>query len=358
MKATPVAARIATIAVDLAKQVFQLACADAEFRVVRSLRLKRADFIAFWANLPLVHVVMEACGSAHHFGRWLESLGHRVTLLPPQYVRPYVRRNKTDAADCQALLEALRARDIAPVPIKSERQQIIQLMHRTRQQWQRDRTARINLARGMLREFGVEVPEGANAGIACMLEQRDNDAIDLGLRALLGEVLSEIATFDAQIDRIDRAIDALAAADPVIAKLDTLPGLGALTASALCASVGDIQRFKTGRAFANWLGFTPRESSSGSTRQLGRITKHGDVYVRTMVIQGARAVLAAAIRKHNAHHPLDTLRTWAVDLADRRGFNKAAVGLANKLARIAWATWKHDREFDADYALAKHPQRA
>ena len=147
MKST---AAVTTIAIDLAKDVFQLALADASFGIVRSLRLKRADFLAFWSNHPIVHVVMEACGSAHHFGRWFSAMGHRVTLLPAQYVKPYVSRNKTDATDCAAL----RASDIKPVPIKTEHQQVIQLMHRTRQQWQRDRTARINLARGMLREFG------------------------------------------------------------------------------------------------------------------------------------------------------------------------------------------------------------
>ena len=142
MKSTAEHAVVTTIAIDLAKEVFQLALADSSFRTVRKLRLKRADFFAFWPNHPQVHVVMEACGSAHHVGRWLSAMGHRVSLLPPQYVRPYVRRNKTDAADCAALLEALRAGDIHPVPIKSEHQQLMQLMHRTRTQWQKDRTRR------------------------------------------------------------------------------------------------------------------------------------------------------------------------------------------------------------------------
>lgn len=356
MKSSAATKPVATIAIDLAKEVFQLALADASFYTVRKLRLKRSEFIAFWLNHAVVHVVMEACGSAHHFGRWLAAMGHRVTLLPPQYVRPYVRRNKTDAADCAALLEAMRASDIKPVPIKSEHQQVIQLMHRTRQQWQHDRTARINLARGMLREFGVVVPEGANAGIEVMHQQRDNEALNPNLRALLTDVLAEIETFDAQIRRIDRAIGALGKDDPIIAHLDTLPGVGALTASALCAGIGDIQRFDSGRALANWLGFTPKETSSGTTRQLGRISKRGDAYLRTLLVQGARSVLAAAIRKRNRKHPLDALRGWAVELADRRGFNKAAVGLANKLARIAWATWKHGRAFNADWSLGNHAQ--
>lgn len=355
MKST---AAVTTIAIDLAKNVFQLALADASFRVVRSLRLKRADFLAFWATHAVVHVVMEACGSAHHFGRWLSAMGHQVTLLPAQYVRPYVRRNKTDAADCAALLEALRASDIKPVPIKTEHQQVIQLMHRARQQWQHDRTARINLARGMLREFGVVVPEGAEHGQEVMHAQLSNQQINPNIRALLMDVLQEIEGFEQKVVQLDRALAALSKSDPVLVKLEQLPGIGWITATAIRASVGDIHRFKDGRSLSSWIGFTPKESSSGSTRTLGRMSKRGDVYVRTLLIQGARSVLAAARRQQQSGKPLDALRRWAITLADRRGFNKAAVGLANKLARIVWATWKHDRVFNGDHALSQSVQPA
>jgi transposase len=348
MKST---AAITTIAIDLAKEVFQLALADASWHVVRSLRLKRAEFLAFWANQAVVHVVMEACGSAHHFGRWLSAMGHRVTLLPAQYVRPYVRRNKTDKADCAALLEALRASDIKPVPIKTEYQQMIQLMHRTRQQWQHDRTARINLARGMLREFGVVVPEGAERGLKVMYAQLANEQLNPNIRHLLKTVLAEIEGFEQQVVDLDRSLAALSKSDPVLEKLESLPGIGWVTATAIRASVGDIHRFKDGRTLSSWIGFTPKETSSGSSRTLGRMSKRGDVYVRTLMIQGARSVLASARRKQQSGQPLDALRQWALDLADRRGFNKAAVGLANKLARIVWATWKHDRVFNGDYSL-------
>ncbi len=355
MKST---AAVTTIAIDLAKNVFQLALADASFRIVRSQRLKRADFLSFWSNHPVVHVVMEACGSAHHFGRWLSAMGHRVTLLPPQYVRPYVRRSKTDAADCAALLEALRASDIKPVPIKTEHQQVIQLMHRTRQQWQHDRTARINLARGMLREFGVVVPEGAERGREMMHAQLANELLNPCIRSLLMDVLQEIDGFEQKVVQLDRALAALSQSDPVLVKLESLPGIGWITATAIRASIGDIHRFKDGRSLSSWIGFTPKESSSGSTRTLGRMSKRGDVYVRTLLIQGARSVLAAARRKAQSGKPLDALRQWAITLADRRGFNKAAVGLANKLARIVWATWKHDRVFNADHALSQRMQPA
>lgn len=350
MKST---AGVTTIAIDLAKDVFQLALADASWRIVRGLRLKRAEFLAFWANHAVVHVVMEACGSAHHFGRWLRAMGHRVTLLPAQYVRPYVRRNKTDKADCAALLEALRASDIKPIPIKTEHQQVIQLMHRSRQQWQHDRTARINLARGILREFGVVVPEGAERGLKVMSAQLANDQLDPNIRKLLKTILDEIDGFEQKVIQLDRSLAALSESDPVLEKLESVPGVGWVTATALRASVGDIHRFKDGRTLSSWIGFTPKETSSGSSRILGGMSKRGDVYVRTLLIQGARSVLAAARRKQQSGKPLDALRQWAFDLADRRGFNKAAVGLANKLARIIWATWKHDREFNGDHNL-KH----
>jgi transposase len=343
---------IQTIAVDLAKEVFQLACADQNFRIVQSLRLKRTDFLKFWNNLKPVHVVMEACGSAHHFGRWLTSLGHRVSLLPAQYVRAYVRRNKTDAADCGALLEAIRASDIKTVPIKTQYQQIIQLMHRTRQQWQHDRTARINLARGMLREFGIAVPEGAETGQAVMRAQLANETLDPNIRSLLAQILEEIEGFEQQVVRLDRRLKAFSENDPILVKLESLPGIGWITATALRASIGDIQRFKNGRTLSNWIGFTPKEHSSGSTRTLGRMSKRGDVYLRMLMIQGARSVLAHAIRNAQLHRPLDALRSWAMKLRDRRGFNKAAVGLANKLARIVWATWTNDSAFNGNHAQA------
>lgn len=334
MKSIAAVSGIQTIAVDLAKEVFQLACADTNFHIVQSLRLKRADFLNFWLNLKPMHVVMEACGSAHHFGRWLTSLGHRVSLLPAQYVRAYVRRNKTDAADCAAMLEAVRASDIKIVPIKTQYQQMIQLMHRTRQQWQHDRTARINLARAMLCEFGIAVPLGAETGQAVMRAQLANELLDQNLRSLLAQVLEEIEGFEQQVLTLDRRLQALSEDDPVLVKLESLPGIGWITATALRASVGDIHRFKNGRTLSNWIGFTPKEHSSGSTRSFGRVSKRGNVYLRRLMIQGARSVLAHAIKAVQMKKPLDALRNRAITLRERSGFNKAAVGLAKVPAAI------------------------
>ena len=346
MKCNPA---VATIAIDLAKSVFQVLAVDAHGNVLESHRLSRSAFIAFWHNCAPVRVVMEACGSAHHFGRWLSSLGHRVTLIPAQYVRPYVRRSKTDAADCLAMIEASRAIDLKPVPIKTELQQAIQLLHRARQQWQETRTARINLARGLLREFGIVIPEGAERGRQVMRAALGHEALDQRLRDLVAALLEEIRALEQRIADVDRSLASTAKDDPVIAQLESLPGIGWVTATAVRASIGDIHRFKTGRVLSSWLGFTPKEHSSGSTRQLGRMSKCGDVYCRTLLIQGARAVLAAAKRAQATGKPLDRLRAWALALAERRGFNKAAVGLANKIVRIVWATWHHARTFDGDY---------
>lgn len=346
MKCNPA---VATIAIDLAKSVFQVLAVDAHGNVLESHRLSRSAFIAFWHNCAPVRVVMEACGSAHHFGRWLSSLGHQVTLIPAQYVRPYVRRSKTDAADCLAMIEASRAIDLKPVPIKTELQQAIQLLHRARQQWQETRTARINLARGLLREFGIVIPEGAERGRQVMRAALGHEALDQRLRDLVAALLEEIRALEQRIADVDRSLASTAKDDPVIAQLESLPGIGWVTATAVRASIGDIHRFKTGRVLSSWLGFTPKEHSSGSTRQLGRMSKCGDVYCRTLLIQGARAVLAAAKRAQATGKPLDRLRAWALALAERRGFNKAAVGLANKIVRIVWATWHHARTFDGDY---------
>jgi transposase len=238
------------------------------------------------------------------------------------------------------------------VPIKTQYQQMIQLMHRTRQQWQHDRTARINLARGMLREFGIAVPEGAETGQTVMRAQLANDLLDQNIRDLLLQVLQEIEGFEQQIVQLDRRLQALSEHDAVLVKLERLPGIGWITATALRASVGDITRFKNGRTLANWIGFTPKEHSSGSNRKQGRMSKQGDVYLRTMMIQGARSVLAHAIRSVQSQKPLDALRSWAIRLRERRGFNKAAVGLANKLARIVWATWTNGSTFNGNHAQA------
>jgi len=338
-----------TVGIDLAKTVFEIALADERGHIVERQRLNRARFDRFFVNRPACRIVMEACGSAHHHARRLSSQGHQVVLLPAQYARAYVRRNKTDAADAAALIEASRCPDIRPVPIKSVDQQALQQLHRLRSQWMGARTSRINFLRGCLREFGMCVPLGALRAIQAV---RDTLATPLCpipalLHSSLLELLAEIGSLDERCKHIDRELARLNAQDPVVKRLLQIPGVGPLTATALRASVVDIQRFPSVRHFASWIGLTSREHSSGERRRLGRISKQGDPYLRTLLIHGARAVLLAARSAQRRGSPLDRLRAWALDVQERRGHNKATVALANKLARIVWATWRHERDFSS-----------
>jgi transposase len=339
-----------TVGVDLAKNVFEIALADGRGHIVERQRLNRARFDRFFVNRPRCRIVMEACGSAHHHARRLSSQGHEVMLLPAQYARAYVRRNKTDAADAAALIEAARCPDIRPVPIKSVDQQAVQQLHRLRSQWMATRTARINFLRGSLREFGVAIPVGAQRAIQAVRDTlaSPHNPVPALLHSSLLELLAEIDALAQRCKHIDRELARLNEHDPVIERLLQIPGVGPLTATALRASVVDIQRFPTGRHFASWLGLTSREYSSGERRRFGRISKQGDPYLRTLLIHGARAVLLAARSAQRRGSPLDRLRTWALDLQERRGHNKATVALANKLARIVWATWRHERDYTTE----------
>jgi transposase len=340
-----------TIGVDLAKNRFELAVADAQHRVQRRERLSRRQFERFFGNFPASRIVMESCGSAHYWARTLRQLGHEVELLPAQYVRAYVKRNKTDAADAAALIEASRCAEIRRVPVKSLEHQLIQQLHRVRSQWMGTRTARINQLRGCLREFGLVVPQGAARGLAQIREQlalADNGLPD-ALRPMMAEILSEIAELEERAKAAEHQLKALTHEDLIVQRLLCIPGIGLLTATALRAAIVDIQRFPSGRYLASWLGLTARESSSGERRRLGRISKRGDVYLRTLLIHGARAVLNAALATDKRGRSLDRLRAWAVTTERRCGYNKATVALANKLARIAWATWKHQRLFNGNW---------
>jgi transposase len=338
-----------TVGIDLAKNVFEIALADGRGHILERHRLSRARFDRFFANRAACRVVMEACGSAHHHARRLSSQGHDVVLLPAQYTRAYVRRNKTDAADAAALIEAARCPDIRPVPIKSVDQQALQHLHRLRSQWMGARTARINFLRSCLREFGVGISVGAQRAIQSVRDAlADSDsAVPVLLHSSLLELLAEIDSLQQRCKQVDRDLARLHEHDPIVERLLQIPGVGPLTATALRASVVDVQRFPSARHFASWLGLTSRENSSGERRRLGRISKQGDPYLRTLLVHGARAVLLAAQSAQRKGSSLDRLRTWALDLQERRGHNKATVALANKLARIVWATWRYDRDFSS-----------
>ncbi len=330
------------VSVDVAKSVFQVAVSHAPGRVDAQHRLSRGGFLRFFAGHEPVEVLMEACGSAHHWGRELVAMGHEVSLLPPTDVSRYRDGSKTDRADAKALLEAARNRAIDRVPVKSVEQQAVTALHRLRSGYLATRTARINAVRGHLREFGVSIPLGASRVIPHARAALEDGVVPEFLRAALLEVLEEIETLEHSAEAIRRELVRLAAQMPGATQLMTVPGIGVLTATALVAFVGDPHRFRSGRRFAAYLGLTPREHSSGHSRRLGRITKHGNSYLRMLIIHGARS----ALRAGQISGEPDDLRRWALEIKRRKGYNVAAVALANKLARICWRVWREDRPFE------------
>ena len=339
-----------TIAVDLAKSVFEVALSARPGRVTARHRFTRSQFAHFVATTAPATVVMEACGTAHFWGRQAQQHGHRVVLLAPHAVRPYVPRNKTDRRDAKGLLEALRNEELRPVPVKSVAQQALTALHRLRSTWLATRTARLNTVRGLLREFGIPIALGARRvrpTVAALLADADS-ALPAAVRPALQSALEEIVALEERLRAIEQQLTALASELPAVARLRTIPGIGLLTATALVGFVGDAHRFPTARHFGAYLGLTPKEHSTGPRRRLGSISKRGDSYLRMLLIHGARSVLCHAKRPSAAPQ---RLTQWALALAHRRGHNPAAVALANKLARIAWAVWTTDTPFVA------HPPR-
>jgi transposase len=354
MHATPKSAAATTVAIDLAKDVFELAFADAAHRVVDRQRLTRPRFARVLENRAPLEIVMEACGSAHYWARRFERLGHRVQLLPAHQVRPYVLRRKTDRTDADGLLEAARCAQLRPVPIKTPEQQGIQGLHRIREQHKAQRTSTINVIRGLLREFGMAIPLGAakvRPQVLAALEDGDND-LPMALRHALASLLDQIQQAEQAMAAIEAALREFAAKDGRSQRLQQATGIGVITATALSASIGEFERFPSGRHFASALGLTPREHSSGSTRKLGRITKRGDTYLRMLLIHGARAALRAAKVSKTKGSSLDATQHWALALAERLGHNKAAVALANKTARRLWAAEHHRKTFDPNHVSA------
>jgi transposase len=336
-----------TIAVDLAKSVFQVAVSHRPGRVDIERRLTRERFLRFFAQQPPATVVFEACGSAHYWARQLQPFGHSVRLLPAHDVRRYVRRNKTDRTDTKGMLEANRNEEIHPVPVKTIEQQAIASLHRVRSTWLATRTARLNTLRGLLREFGVFIPVGAHHVVPRVREllAESTDTVPVAVRGTLANACAELDVLETNMRDVERQLSALARHLPDVTLLQTVPGVGVLTATALIALIGDIRRFRSGRHFASFLGLTPKEDSSAGRRRLGAISKQGDVYVRMLLTHGARSFVWHA----KATARPTPLQAWAVQTERRRGHNVATIGVANKLARIVWAVWVQKRPFAADH---------
>ena len=336
---------ITQVGIDLAKLVFQVHGVDARGKVALRKRLKRQQVAAFFARLTPCLIGLEACGGAHFWARKLTELGHTVKLIAPQFVKPYVKTNKNDAADAEAICEAVDRPNMRFVPIKNTEQQALLGLHRARQGFVIERTAQANQIRGLLAEFGLVMAAGIRSierKLPEFLEDAENGLSGVS-RALFARLLLHFRTLDRQVEELEREINAWHREDMASKRLLGIPGIGPLTASALVASVGDAKVFHNGRQFAAWLGLVPRQNSSGGKTNLLSISKRGDTYLRTMLIHGARSVLL-----HLKSHP-DQADSWLARVANRRNPNIAAVALANKNARTAWALLAHGRDYQAGY---------
>jgi transposase len=330
--------RITSIGIDLAKSIFQVHCADANGTTLLQRRLRRAQVITFFAKLPPCLVGMEACSTAHHWARQIRELGHDVRLIPPQHIKPYVRRNKNDAADAEAICEAVTRPRTRNVPIKTEEQQAALTMHRVRELLVRQRTMLVNALRSHLAEFGVVARHGLGhvATLAAVVaEPKDSPLPDVA-RATLQTLVDHLAAADAAIVEIEAKLLAWHQATPTSRLLTTIPGIGPLIAAAVVATVPDPSVFRSGREFAAWLGLVPRQASTGGKERLGGISKRGDRYLRRLFVNGA---FAAFFSKAGKTDP------WLGVLRRRKPPLVAAVALANKLARIAWAVMRRDEAF-------------
>jgi transposase len=329
------------IGIDLAKNVFELCGVDGDDRVVLRKTVRRSKLLVTLAQLPPCVVGLEACGSAHYWARELRKLGHEPRLMAPQFVTPYRKNDKNDRNDAEAICEAVGRPNMRFVPIKDEEQQAVLTLHRARSLLIGDRTALVNQLRGLLSEFGVVMAQGVatvRKSLPALLEDAEN-----GLPTLAREVFADLYTrlcgLDERIAHYDGRIAQLARASEPARRLMQVEGIGPLTATALVATAGDGRQFRNGRQFAAWLGLVARQRSSGGQARHGRITKRGDVYLRTLLIHGARAVM-----RHLAGRE-DRKSRWVLAVKERRGFNKAAVALAAKHARILWALLAHEREY-------------
>lgn len=339
--------KITICGVDLAKEVFQFHGVDAAGKVMRK-RLKRREVMEFFVKLPPCLVGMEACGSAHYWARELQKLGHTVKLIAPQFVKPYVKTNKHDAADAEAICEAVQRPNMRFVPIKTIEQQEVLAIHTVRQGFVKQRTAQANQIRGLLSEFGVIVPKGLTVlreRVPSLLDDA-KDELPVRFQQLILGLLEHLKVLSQKVTDLEQEIRRLHRSNALSIRLEGIPGIGPITASALVASIGNARNFANGRQLAAWLGLVPKQHSTGGRTNLLGISKRGDTYLRTLLIHGARAVIRHTANKDKSSDG------WLHSLLGRRHKNVAAVALANKNARTVWALLAHDREFRADYAAA------
>lgn len=332
---------VTTIGLDIAKNVFQVHGSDCKGRAVLSKRLSRGQVLRFFANHNKCLIGIEACAGAHYWARQLEALGHDVRLIPPQYVKPYVKRGKHDAADAEAICEAVTRPTMRFVSVKSSDQQAVLMLHRARDLLVRQRTMLVNALRGHLGEFGIVAANGIQnvSKLLCVVADYDDERLPVVARDVLDLVIEQLRDTTGKINALEKRLVTWHRSNEASQRLATVPGIGPITATALIATVGDPKHFKSARQFSAWLGLTPQEHSSGGKSRPGRISKRGDAYVRRLLVHGARTV----VRWHK--NDRDGPPTWLGRVLSRRPKNVAIVALENKNARIVWALLMRQETF-------------
>ena len=339
---------VTTIGLDIAKSVFQVHGIDAEDRVIIRRQLKRRYVLAFFAKLPPCLVGIEACASSHHWSRELKALGHTVRLMPPAYVKPYVKRQKNDAADAEAICEAVTRVNMRFVATKTPEQQSCLMLHRTRHLFIRQQTSVINVIRAHLAELGIVAPVGRK-GVEELLDviaDRSDKRVPEIARTCLIALGAQLRSLKTQILEFDRIIMAWHRSNETSRRLDAIPGVGPVLATALVACVADPKAFRSGRNFSAWIGLVPKQHSSGGKDKLGSISKQGDRYLRSLFMAGALSVIRYA-KIHGTKH-----RPWLTALLARRPTKVASIALANKIARMAWAMMARGERYREPVALA------
>jgi transposase len=340
--------KLSRVGIDLAKNVYQLHGVDRSGETVWTRRLKRHQWLKVLLDTagPECEIGMEACAGAHHWGRELQSRGYAVKLIPPQFVKPYVKSNKSDARDAEAICEAMSRPNMRFVTVKTVAQQDIQATHRIRAELMTQRTAKANQIRGLVAEYGLVAPthlSSLRAAIPCWLEDAEN-GLTGNFRSLLRGVWDDLLVLDDRVGEMDNLIKRLAQNNEDCVRLQQLRGVGPMISTAMIATVGDARQYRKSRQMAAAIGITPKQHSSGDRDRLLGISKRGDVYLRTLMIHGARAVVARATHKD------DRLSRWVTNIATQKHPNVAAVALANKTARMAWAMLRHQTDYDPDFA--------
>ncbi len=342
--------KLSRVGVDLAKNVYQLHGVDRCGKTMLKRRLKRHQWLQVLLDKtePDCVIGMEACAGAHHWGRQLQARGYTVKLIPPQFVKPYVKSNKSDAKDAEAICEAMSRPNMRFVTVKRVEQQDIQATHRIRAELMTQRTAKANQIRGLVAEYGLVAPKhlsSLRAAIPCWLEDAEN-GLTADFRALLQGVWNDLLGLDDRVCEMDQLIKRLADNNEDCVRLQQLRGVGPMISTAMIATVGDARQYHKSRQMAAAIGITPKQHSSGDKHRLLGISKRGDVYLRTLMIHGARAVVARATHKD------DRLSRWVTNIAKQKYPNVAAVALANKTARMAWAMLRNETDYDPDYAIS------